>query len=161
MPDLRTGRTHRLDLPGALLSTAALTCVTFALMEGDRYSWNAGILALGAAGLALAALFLRQQARRQGAEPLVPFRLFADRGFTVMTALVGAIGAALIAAVLPFGLHFQQQLGFSACTPGSPWRPPRWSPSSSPRSPDASATGSAAAGCCSPDWCPSARGCPR
>lgn len=118
VPDLRTGRAHRLDLPGVLLSTAALTCVTFALMEGDRYAWNPGILALGAAGLALAALFLRQQSRRQRTEPLVPFRLFADRGFTVMTALVGAIGAALITAVLPLGLYFQQQLGFSAVHAG-------------------------------------------
>ncbi|MFJ9710080.1 DHA2 family efflux MFS transporter permease subunit [Streptomyces sp. NPDC101234] len=118
VPDLRTGRAHRLDLPGALLSTTSLTCVTFALMEGDRYSWNAGILALGAAGLAFAALFLRGQARRQESEPLVPFRLFADRGFTVMTGLVGAIGAALIAAVLPLGLYFQQQLGFSAVHAG-------------------------------------------
>lgn len=118
VPDPRTGRAHRLDLPGVLLSTAALACVAFALMEGDRYSWNAGILALAATGLVLAALFLRQQSRRQESEPLIPFRLFTDRGFTVMTVLIGAIGAALIAAVLPLGLYFQQELGFSAVRAG-------------------------------------------
>ncbi|WP_316778025.1 MFS transporter [Streptomyces sasae] len=118
VPDLRTGRAHRLDLPGALLSTASLTCVTFALIEGDRYSWNAGILALGVVGLAFATLIPCRQTQRQQAEPLVPFGLFADRGFTLMTGLVGAIGAALVAAVLPFGLYFQQQLGFSAVHAG-------------------------------------------
>ncbi len=118
VPDLRTGRAHRLDLPGVLLSTAALTCVTFALMEGDRYGWNGAIAGLGVTGALLAALFLRGQRRRQGAEPLVPCALFATRGFTVMTLLVGAIGAALITAVLPLGLYFQQVLGFSAVHAG-------------------------------------------
>jgi MFS family permease len=118
VPDLRTGRAHRLDLPGVLVSTAALTAFTFALMEGDRYAWSPWIWALAAAGVALGALFLRHQARRQDAEPLVPFGLFADRGFTVMTALMGAIGAALIGAILPLGLFLQQQLGLSAVHAG-------------------------------------------
>jgi MFS family permease len=118
VPDLRTGRAHRLDLPGVLLSGAALTGLTFALMEGDRYSWNPGIWTLAACSLALGFLFLRHQARRQDAEPLVPFALFADRGFTVMTALMGAIGAALIGAVLPLSLFLQQQLGLSAVHAG-------------------------------------------
>ncbi|MEV7324584.1 hypothetical protein [Streptomyces sp. NPDC093970] len=68
VPDPHTGRAHRLDLTGVLLSTVALTCVTFALGEGGRYSWNAGIRTLGATGLALAALFLRQQSQRQKSE---------------------------------------------------------------------------------------------
>ena len=118
VPDLRTGRAHRLGLTGVLLSGAALTGLTFALMEGDHYSWNPGICTLAAASLALGALFLRHQARRQDAEPLIPFALFTDRGFTVMTALMGAIGAALIGAVLPLSLFLQQQLGLSAIHAG-------------------------------------------
>jgi len=118
VPDLRAGRAHRLDLPGVLLSAAALTGLTFSLMEGDRYSWNPWIWTLAASSLALGALFLHHQARRQDAEPLIPFALFADRDFTVMTALMGAIGAALIGAVLPLSLFLQQQLGLSAVHAG-------------------------------------------
>ncbi|MFC6933048.1 DHA2 family efflux MFS transporter permease subunit [Actinomadura yumaensis] len=118
IPDVRPARAGRLDLPGVLLSTAALTCLTFALMEGDRYSWNAWIWVLGATGPLLGAAFLRHQARRQNADPLVPFALFRDRGFAVMTALIGAIGAALVAAVLPLSLYLQQDLGLSAMRAG-------------------------------------------
>lgn len=118
VPDLRTGRAPRLDLPGVLLSGAALTCVTFALMEGDRYSWNPLIWTLIAAGLLLGALFLGHQSRRQDTQPLLPFELFRDRGFAVMTALVGAIGAATIGAVLPLVLYLQQYLGLSAVQAG-------------------------------------------
>ncbi|WP_237536425.1 MFS transporter [Streptomyces sp. SID5785] len=113
VPDLRTGRTHRLDLTGMLLSTAALTLFTFAVMEGNRYSWNAWIWALAAAGAALGAIFLRHQARRQNAEPLIPFALFTNRDFTLMTALMATIGAVLIGAIVPLGLFLQQQLGLS------------------------------------------------
>ncbi|MBW8487409.1 DHA2 family efflux MFS transporter permease subunit [Actinomadura parmotrematis] len=118
VPDLRTGRAHRFDLPGVLVSAAALAAVTFALMEGDRYGWAWWIQALGAAGIALGALFWRMQARRQDAEPLVPFALFRDRGFTVMTALMGVLGAALIAAVVPLVFYLQDRLGLSAVRAG-------------------------------------------
>ena len=44
IPDTRMERQHRLDMPGVGLATAALFCLTFALIEGQRFSWNAGIL---------------------------------------------------------------------------------------------------------------------
>lgn len=34
---------HRFDLPGVLLASAALFCLTFALTEGQKYEWNEGI----------------------------------------------------------------------------------------------------------------------
>jgi MFS family permease len=40
VPDLRPGRSHRLDLLGVLLATMALLCVTFGLIEGERYGWE-------------------------------------------------------------------------------------------------------------------------
>lgn len=36
-------------------------------------------------GIALLALFLFYQARRQDGEPLLPFAVFKDRNFTLMT----------------------------------------------------------------------------
>ncbi len=118
VPDVRTGRAHRLDLPGVLLSSAALTCLTFGLMEGDRYGWDLWIWGLMAVGALLGVLFLRHQAGRQDHEPLIPFELFQNRGFALMTGLMGVIGAALIGAVLPLGLFLQEQLGLSAVHAG-------------------------------------------
>jgi len=41
IPDLRPGRSHRLDLMGVALVTAGLFGVVFGLIEGQRYNWGA------------------------------------------------------------------------------------------------------------------------
>src|SRR2546429_3060027 len=40
IPDARTGRQHRLDWIGVLLSSAALFAIVFGLIEGQRYDWS-------------------------------------------------------------------------------------------------------------------------
>jgi len=40
IPDVRTGRQHRFDWIGVLLSSAALFAVVFGLIEGQRYDWS-------------------------------------------------------------------------------------------------------------------------
>src|SRR4029077_6412584 len=40
IPDLRPGRSHRLDLIGVGLATAGLLGVIFGLIEGQRYDWG-------------------------------------------------------------------------------------------------------------------------
>ena len=88
--DTPTGRRPALDLPGVLLATAALTLVSFALIEGERFDWGTvygpiGIPLLLGLGAALFAALAVQQVRRQGRDPLVPFALFADRNFGLMS----------------------------------------------------------------------------
>src|SRR5205085_2620823 len=97
VPDLRPGRPHRLDLPGVLLATGGLLGLVFGLIEGQRYSW--GAVAAGVTipeiiggGLALLAAFLVYQATRQGSEPLLPFAVFKDRNFTLMTVVMCGLG---------------------------------------------------------------------
>ncbi|MFV0126961.1 MFS transporter [Streptomyces sp. HMX112] len=88
----------RFDLLGALLLTAASTClVLLAGWGGTRYSWGsrevAG-LACGAAGTLLLLMVVENYAP----QPLVPLRLFRDRVF-VLAGVTGAVlGAALFAA---------------------------------------------------------------
>ncbi|GJF32719.1 MFS transporter [Kitasatospora sp. NE20-6] len=118
VPDVRTGRTHTFDVLGVLLATGALFCLTFALQEGEHYHWGAGIWALTAAGAVLAAGFLLHQRGRQDSEPLVPFALFGDRNFSVLTVLVALVSMAMIGLVLPFNLYLQSVLGLSAIKAG-------------------------------------------
>ncbi|MFI1509487.1 DHA2 family efflux MFS transporter permease subunit [Streptomyces sp. NPDC020597] len=118
VPDIRPARTHRFDLPGVLLATAALFCLAFGLQEGERYHWSALIWTLLAAGAVLAGAFLLHQRATQEREPLVPFALFKDRNFTVMTVLVGLISIAMLGLVLPFNLYLQSVLHMSAMKAG-------------------------------------------
>ncbi|WP_234343261.1 DHA2 family efflux MFS transporter permease subunit [Streptomyces sp. WM6372] len=118
VPDVRNGRGRTFDLVGVLIATAALFCLAFGLQEGERYGWGAGIWGLLAAGVALVAGFLVHQRGKQDREPLVPFALFRDRNFTVMTALVALVSMAMIGLVLPFNLYLQSVLHMSALQAG-------------------------------------------
>jgi hypothetical protein len=123
IPDLRPGRRHRLDLLGVLLATAGLFGVIFALIEGQRYDWGriAGwitIPEIGIAGVVLLAVFLLYQWRRQQAEPLLPFAVFKDRNFTLMTLVMAAMGFAILGFFLPLTIYMQSVLGLSALDAG-------------------------------------------
>ncbi|MEU2678405.1 DHA2 family efflux MFS transporter permease subunit [Streptomyces sp. NPDC007107] len=118
VPDIRHGRKHRFDVTGVLIATAALFCLTFGLQEGEHYHWGPGIWALLAIGASLVAGFLLNQRTKQHQEPLVPFALFRDRNFTVMTVLVALVSMAMIGLVLPFNLYLQSVLHMSAIKAG-------------------------------------------
>jgi EmrB/QacA subfamily drug resistance transporter len=123
IPDLRPGRRHRLDLLGVALATAGLLGVVFGLIEGERYDWGvvAGAITIPeiiAAGVALLCLFLYYQARRQGSEPLLPFAVFRDRNFTLMTFVMAAMGFAILGIYLPLTIYMQSVLGLSAIEAG-------------------------------------------
>jgi EmrB/QacA subfamily drug resistance transporter len=118
IPDTRMERQHKLDLLGVALATAGLFCLTFALIEGQRYSWNAAIDALFVAAAVLTVLFLLQQRSRQDAEPLVPFSLFRNRNFTVINAVATLVSVAILGFFLPFTIYLQSVLGYSAIKAG-------------------------------------------
>jgi len=123
IPDLRPGRKHRLDLLGVALATAGLFSVIFALIEGQRYDWGTvtgwiTIPEIGIAGVILLAIFLLYQWRRQAAEPLLPFAVFKDRNFTLMTLVMAAMGFAILGFFLPLTIYMQSVLGLTALEAG-------------------------------------------
>ncbi|XVQ12682.1 DHA2 family efflux MFS transporter permease subunit [Spirillospora sp. CA-255316] len=109
---------HRFDITGVLLASAALFCLTFALTEGQKHDWNGGILALFGAAAVLFTVFLLHQRTRQDAEPLVPFSLFRDRNFAILSLVGGGVSIAMIGMILPMTLYLQSVLGFSALEAG-------------------------------------------
>jgi EmrB/QacA subfamily drug resistance transporter len=123
VPDLRPGRRHRLDFGGVALATAGLFCIVFGLIEGQRYNWGTvwswvTIPEIIGGGVLLLALFLLLQWRRQAQEPLLPFAIFKDRNYSLMTLVLMAMGFAMVGVFLPMTLYFQSVLGLSAFDAG-------------------------------------------
>ncbi|MEO5873881.1 MAG: MFS transporter [Streptosporangiaceae bacterium] len=118
IPDVRHSRDHRLDLPGVLIATAGLFCLAFALTEGQRYEWNLWIWGMLAASVLIFVGFVYQQRARQDSEPLVPFALFRQRNFTVLSLVGMAVSIGMIGLFLPISIYLQSVLGFSAIKAG-------------------------------------------
>jgi EmrB/QacA subfamily drug resistance transporter len=123
LPDLRPGRRHRLDGSGVVLLTAGLFAVVFGLIEGERYDWgvvshSVTIWEIVAAGVLVLAVFWWRQARTQRGEPLLPFEVFHDRNFTLMTLVLGGMGFAMVGLYLPLTIYLQSVLGLSAVAAG-------------------------------------------
>jgi EmrB/QacA subfamily drug resistance transporter len=121
VPDIRTGRRHRLDPVGVLLAAVGLAAVVYGLIEGQRYAW--GVVTHGitipeiiGAGLVILTGFVLWE-RRHG-EPLVPLRLFRDRTFAVMVVLNVAVQFALLSMLLVNSINLQSVLGMSAVHAG-------------------------------------------
>jgi EmrB/QacA subfamily drug resistance transporter len=121
VPDIRTGRRHRLDLPGVLLASVGLAAVVYGVIEGQRYAW--GEVAYGitipeiiGAGLALLAGFVAWERRHR--EPLVPLGLFRSRTFTIMVVLTVAVQFGLQSMLLVNSINLQSVLGFTALHAG-------------------------------------------
>lgn len=123
VPDIRPGKRHRLDFAGVGLATVGLLGVIFGLIEGQRYNWGTvtGFITIPeiiAAGLLVLGLFIFIQARRQNHEPLLPFVVFKDRNYTLMTLVLMAMGFAMVGVFLPITIYFQSVLGLSALDAG-------------------------------------------
>jgi EmrB/QacA subfamily drug resistance transporter len=123
IPDLRPGRSHRLDLPGVLLASAALLAICYGLVEGQTYNWGKivsfiSIPLIFGVGVVLLAAFLVIQWMRQDREPLVPFSLFRDRNFALMNFMSAAVVIGVMGIFLPLAIYLQSVLGFSALKAG-------------------------------------------
>lgn len=110
VPDLPTSA-RTMDWLGIALSAAGLTCLVFAIQEGEQFGWGviAGPLSIPlliAAGLALLTTFVWWQSRVQP-EPLVPLALFADRNFTLSNVAVTVQGFAVNAMLFPLLVWLQ------------------------------------------------------
>jgi len=123
LPEVRTGRRQPLDAPGVLLASGALVAITYGLIEGQTYDWGrvtsfVTIPMIIAAGVVLLGVFGLVQARRQDRAPLLPFVLFRDRNYALMSATNVIVSIGLVGMALPLTLYLQTQLGFSPLKAG-------------------------------------------
>jgi EmrB/QacA subfamily drug resistance transporter len=110
MPESRNSAAPPLDAPGALLSTSAIICLVWGLIDGPRYGWTAGQTwgLLAASAVLLVAFVLRE---RRAVHMLVDPALFRDRRFCWGTAAAVAVSVALYGSLFVLPQYFQSVLG--------------------------------------------------
>jgi len=112
-------RSHaRIDYAGAALLAAAVSCALLVTTWGGRqYAWDsAQVVGLGVAGLALLAAFVAQE--RRAAEPVLPLRLFRERVFDVVSAVLFLTTLAFFAVIVFMPVFLQVVTGASATESG-------------------------------------------
>jgi len=108
---------RRIDIPGQLFIIAALTTLTYALIEGSSLSWTSPVILLSL-GLSVLffILFLIVEAREQ--EPLLPLSLFKSFVFSTANAAAVIVGFAMLGTVFFVAQYFQGIQGLSALNSG-------------------------------------------
>ncbi|HXF74435.1 MAG TPA: MDR family MFS transporter [Actinomycetota bacterium] len=111
-------RPHRVDLEGAALLVAGVTCLLLvSVWGGQTYPWaSAQILGLAGAALGLLAGFAAWE--RRAAEPILPLELFRGRSFAVAVAGSFVIGAAMFGSLVFLPLYLQTVQGQTATNSG-------------------------------------------
>ncbi len=88
------GARVRTDVAGVVLASLGVVALVFGIVRGNDAGWSSAEV-LGALGVGAAALVAFTVWESRAAAPLLPLRLFRDRGFTVanVVALVFSLGA--------------------------------------------------------------------
>ena len=106
-----------LDLPGAVLSIAAIGLACFSLTSGVEHGWQSAITLGSIAGAVAAGIaFVRHE--RRSASPMLDLSLFSNG--TVRGAAIAQVGTSIARASVMFGLilHFQYAYGWSPVRAG-------------------------------------------
>ena len=109
--------TRYIDIPGVLTASAALFCLTYALVEGQSYGWtSATILSLFTVSVLSFIAFIFIELRTSS--PLIQLHLFRNRTFTMGNIIGLVIMFGLIGVIFLLVLFLQIVLGFSAIKAG-------------------------------------------
>jgi EmrB/QacA subfamily drug resistance transporter len=119
LPSAITRRVHHtIDYLGsALLAAAATSLVLLTTLGGTTYPWaSAPIIILAVAGVVLLIGFVL--AERRAAEPVIPLHLFANRVFSVCSAVGFVVGFAMFGAITFLPQYMQIVKGVSPTISG-------------------------------------------
>ncbi len=113
------GATHAVDISGAVLATAGLGGIVFALIEAGNN--RRGALIAGVIGVAGLLGFLWREAT--AAAPMVPFRLFRSRNFSGANLLTLLLYTGFNGVLFFFPLDLIQIQGYTATEAGAAFLP--------------------------------------
>lgn len=117
VPESRDPESRPLDMPGAVLSTVALTALVYAIIEAPTRGWLDPIT-LGAFGVAIAGIGAFLAWERIASAPMLQLSFFADRRFSVGAASIGLAFLALFGTVFLISQYLQLVRGYSAMQAG-------------------------------------------
>jgi EmrB/QacA subfamily drug resistance transporter len=109
-PESRNPGAPSLDVPGALLSTGAVTCLVWGFINGPEHGWTAAptLMLLAVSAVLLVAFGIRE---RRAAHPVIDPALFADKRFTWGTVATIAVSVALYGILFTLPQYLQSVLG--------------------------------------------------
>jgi EmrB/QacA subfamily drug resistance transporter len=111
-----------LDLPGAVIATAGLGAIVFAISQASTVGWiSAQTLGVGAVGLLALAVFVAVELRI--GRPLLKVQRLADRAVGGGMAMMLAVSAVLFGSFLLTSIYLQEVLGASALMAGLAFLP--------------------------------------
>jgi predicted MFS family arabinose efflux permease len=110
------------DIPGAILGTAGMLLLVYALVRAPEQGWGSArtIGELATAGVLLAAFTVIEMRRR---DPLFPFSIFRVKGLAASDAVQMIAFAAFVSVFYFLTLYMQNVLGFSPIRSGSAYLP--------------------------------------
>ncbi len=113
----RDASVKRFDVPGAVLVTAGLSGLVYAITKAGQDGWLAGqTVTFFAVSLVLLVAFVAWELRHP--EPLMRFGIFQIRTVSGANAVGFILGTAMFAMFLMLTLYMQQVLGYSAMKTG-------------------------------------------
>ena len=113
LPGTSTRVQHVIDYLGTiLLAAAATSLVLLTTLGGTTYRWaSPQVIIMAAAGVVLLVAFVLVE--RRAAEPVLPLRLFANRVFSVCSAVGFVVGFAMFGAITYLPQYMQVVRGAS------------------------------------------------
>jgi len=118
VPESRDQGGHRrVDLPGLLAGTLAVSALTYALIEGNTRGWTDGrVLAAFAAAAVAAAAFVAIEAHTES--PMLPVDLLRNRTFSGANIVGALMFFGMIGTIFFLTLYLQDVLGYSPAQAG-------------------------------------------
>lgn len=117
VPNSKDADAGRLDVPGLLLSVAAVALVVWAIIEAPNFGWtSAAVVSAGTIGIILGAVFVAWE--RRLSHPLLDVRLFRNLRFTAASGAVTAAFFALFGFIFLITQYLQLVQGYSPLEAG-------------------------------------------
>ncbi|SNQ48645.1 Puromycin resistance protein pur8 [Frankia canadensis] len=116
-------RERRLDLPGAVLITAAVAALVFGISRATQSGWGSAEVVASLVGTAvLLGVFVLVETRV--AQPLIPPSIYRHHNLRLANLITAALGALMTSTIFFLSVYQQQLLGYSPLRTGLslvPW----------------------------------------
>jgi EmrB/QacA subfamily drug resistance transporter len=116
-------RSRSYDVLGALLATAGLVLLVYALVNTNRYAWGSARTVGELIGAGVLLLGFGVVEARVASHPLVPLRIFRSRTLSGANVVALSLGLAIFAVFFFLTLYMQQVLGFTPLQTGFAYLP--------------------------------------